>query len=213
MVLPIHELWLSRDQAVWADALERYWGFIQPRNLELERAMERLDRERIRRLGPEEWFRFLRDEYFPWKYTARNRYATTTAHLQRSASVPGGLESLLAIKDRLVAIDPSDVASALGIALAIPGLGTAGASGLLALLYPDALATVDQFVVKALRGVRDLPEAAALGAMNPEGLRVRDAVLLVGIMRRQSRELNASFGTESWTPRAVDKVLWTYGRA
>ena len=68
-------------------------------------------------------------------------------------------------------------------------------------------------MVKALRGVPDLPESAAVTAMQPEGLRAKDAVLLIGIVRRQSRELNASFGSESWTSRAVDKVLWTYGRA
>ena len=51
-----------------------------------------------------------------------------------------------------MALDPSDVGAALQTALAIRGLGTAGASGLLALLYPRDLTTVDQFVVKALRG-------------------------------------------------------------
>ena len=213
MAVLVHELWHSRDQMVWEAALERYWEFIQPRNLELERAMERLDRDQIRRLGPDEWFRFLCDEYFRWKYTAPNRYATTTARLKRLGADAAGLAALFAIKERLLGLDPANAGSALAIAKAIPGLGTAGASGLLALLYPGALATVDQFVVKALRGVPDLPESASVMAMHPEDLRAKDAVLLIGIMRRQSRELNASFGTKSWTPRAVDKVLWTYGRA
>lgn len=136
MVLPINGLWYCRDEAVWSAALERYWTFIQPRNLELERAMERLDPDRIRRLGPDEWFAFLRDEHFRWKYTASNRYATTTAHLKRAVVDPAGLASLFTVKEQLLALDPADVGSALGIALAIPGLGTAGASGLLALLIP-----------------------------------------------------------------------------
>ncbi len=47
-----------------------------------------------------------------------------------------------------------------------PGLGFAGASGLLALLYPQKFGTVDQFVVKTLRNVPTLPtwERKALGA-------------------------------------------------
>jgi hypothetical protein len=36
-------------------------------------------------------------------------------------------------------------------------------------MYPDHFATVDQFVVKALRLVPGLPEANALVKMNPEG--------------------------------------------
>jgi hypothetical protein len=53
------------------------------------------------------------------------------------------------------------------IASQIRGLGTAGASGLLALMYPTHFGTVDQFVVKGLQQVDDLLEKAALGRMNP----------------------------------------------
>jgi len=54
------------------------------------------------------------------------------------------------------------------IATSIHGLGIAGASGLLTLMYPDQFGTVDQFVVKALREVEGLPQRAALERMNPE---------------------------------------------
>jgi hypothetical protein len=62
----------------WLAALDRYWEFVQPRNLDLERALESLDLERIYRMNARDWYQFLRDEYFRWKYTAPNRYATTT---------------------------------------------------------------------------------------------------------------------------------------
>jgi hypothetical protein len=213
LVLPIAELWWSRDEALWAAALERYWQFIQPGNLELERAMDRLDPARIRGLAPDGWLAFLCDEYFRWKYTAANRYATTTGTLNRATVEPAGLAALFVVKERLLIIDPSDVGEALRVAMAIPGLGTAGASGLWALLYPRAFGTVDQFVVKALRTVPSLPQAPAIALMRPEGLRVQDAEVLIGVMRRQARELNLAFATEAWTPRAIDKVLWTYGRS
>lgn len=79
-------------------------------------------------------------------------------------------------------------------------------------MYPDTFATVDQFVVKALREVEGLPERAALRRMNPEGLTPRDGVLLIRIMQRKAAENNRQFGIIGWTPRKVDKVLWTYGR-
>ena len=49
-VPPIAELWNSRDVRAWEYALVRYWSFVQPANLELERTMEALDLSRIRAL-------------------------------------------------------------------------------------------------------------------------------------------------------------------
>jgi len=47
----IVELWRSRDPRVWDEALTRYWDFVLPANFDLERRMESLDIERIRKLG------------------------------------------------------------------------------------------------------------------------------------------------------------------
>jgi hypothetical protein len=47
-------------------------------------------------------------------------------------------------------------------------------------MYPRHFATVDQFVVKALR-LAGLPEAVALSKMHPKNLSISDGVLLVGI--------------------------------
>jgi hypothetical protein len=58
----------------------------------------------------------------------------------------------------------------LRIAKEIHGLGTAGASGLLALMFPQRFGTVDQFVVKALKQVEGLPEAADIDRIKPEAL-------------------------------------------
>ena len=49
-MLTAAELWRSPDPAAWAEALKRYWQFVQPANLALEQALDRLDLERIRRL-------------------------------------------------------------------------------------------------------------------------------------------------------------------
>jgi len=63
-----------------------------------------------------------------------------------------------------------------------------------------------------LREVNGLPEARALARMNPESLTVEDGVLLIRILRRKAAELHLLLTSADWTPRKVDKVLWTYGR-
>ena len=166
---PIANLWNSADANAWEQALARYWDFVRPANLELERAMEALDMDRIRRMDAPGWYHFLLHEYFRWKYTAPNRYATTTRQLRRYSET-GTLEELHRIKERLLAVDRTDVGRALSVADEIRGLGTAGASGLLSLMYPETFATMDQFVVKALYEIPDLPERAAVARMNPGGV-------------------------------------------
>ena len=208
----IADLWRSSDPSAWTCALERYWQWVKPANLELERALEHLDLARIRSLDAQGWYDFLHTEYYRWKYTAPNRYATTTRSLAQYVAEPCGLELLHGIKCRLLEIDPENIRSGLSLASEIRGLGTAGASGLLSLMYPATFATVDQFVVKALRAVGDLPEADDLAKMKPQALTVVDGVTLIDIVSRKATENNQVFGTGAWTPRKIDQVLWTYGR-
>lgn len=207
----IADLWHSSDSEAWARALERYWQFVQPRNVELERALDALDVNRLRSLTPQGWYNFLHNEYFRWKYTAPNRYATTTIQLRKYLD-RGELSELESLRQQLLSLDRNDIRRGITTARKIRGLGTAGASGLLSLMYPERFATVDQFVVKALRSVPGLPEATVLAKMNPNNLSISDGVLLVGILTRKANENNLSFGTSEWTPRRVDMVLWTYGR-
>ncbi len=203
----IADLWYSPDESAWANALERYWHFVRPENMALERAMDTLDLARLRGLNRLGWYEFLRDEYFRWKYTAAHRYASTTKQLRRHLE-SGGLDELDGIRQTLLNLDLKDVRSGLTAAGRIHGLGTAGASGLLALMYPDVFATVDQFVVKALWNVEGLPEAAVLRRMRPEGLTARHGVTLIDIMQRKAADMNRQFRTTAWTPRKIDMVLW-----
>jgi hypothetical protein len=78
-------------------------------------------------------------------------------------------------------------------------------------MYPHKFGTVDRFVVKALSQVDGLPEAEAIAQMHPEGLSVKDGVLLIEILRRKAEDNNRLFNSETWTPRKLDMVLWTYG--
>lgn len=210
-MISIANLWISADPKAWEDALERYWSFVQPRNLALEQSLDALDLERLRRLDARGWYDFLRNDYFRWKYTQPNRYATTTQKLQHYVD-HDALSDLDQIRKHLLTLDTADIRSGLKVAKEIRGLGTAGASGLLALMYPQNFGTVDQFVVKALGQINGLPEAAALARMKPEALTIPDGVLIIGILQRKAADNNRVFKSNAWTPRKLDKVLWTYGR-
>lgn len=210
--MDISDLWASRDELAWYAALSRYWDSVRRENLALEYAMAGLDLERLRGLSSYSWYDFLHDEYFRWKYTAANRYATTTAQLRRYLE-NGNLDELDAVRHELLHLDPNDIRAGLATAHRILGLGAAGASGLLALMYPATFATVDQFVVMELRKATNLPEAQALEWMKPQKLTLRDGETLIGIMQRKAAELNRQFGKSDWTPRKIDMILWGRGGA
>jgi len=212
MAIPINKLWNSLDSENWHDALEHYWSFVQPKNMELEKSLELLNLERLHSLDAIGWYSFLKNEYFRWKYTTPNRYKTTTNQLDRYIQ-NDQLEELDKIRSALLSLSLEDIRGGLKLACKIRGLGTAGASGLLALIFPETFATVDQFVVKALRQVTNLAESEALNRIrNPESLSISNGSLLISIMQKKAAENNKAFETDFWTPRAIDKVLWTYGR-
>ena len=72
------------------------------------------------------------------------------------------------------------------------GWGTAGASGLLAVLEPEHFATVDQFVVKALASIQGLPEHDRILQMKPDSLTPQDGFVLISIMKSKACDLNIS---------------------
>jgi hypothetical protein len=45
--------------------------------------------------------------------------------------------------------------------------------------------------------------------MNPESLSIRDGVALTHILREKAAENNRDFGGDEWTPRRIDKLLWS----
>lgn len=209
--MTINELWHSQDEGAWRNALDRYMQFVKPADHDIVKELEPLDLVRIRSLDARGWYDFLHDKYFRWKYTAPNRLATTRRSL-RTYLDKSELNILDAIRHRLLSLDTHDIAAGLQLACEVRGLGVAGASGLLALMYPDRFATVDQFLVKALRLVDGIPDKLALERMNPEGLTVKDGVVLIQIVREKALSNNALFGGTFWTPKKIDELLWTYGR-
>jgi hypothetical protein len=201
----VTDLWRSNGAHDWHDALARYWDLATAPNRELEQRLDALDLDRFRRMDARGWYRFLRDEYAPTK-----EYRRIVRSLSPFVEAPG-VEALDRCRKRLLALDPSDIRMALNAALTIPGLGIVGASGLLSLMYPSEFGLVDEFVVKALREIDGLPEAAALARINIRRLIVRDGVILIGILRRKATQLSRELD-EVWTARMIGKALWAVGR-
>lgn len=207
--MELTQLWNSSVENEWEWALEKYWKLVKPKNINLEKKMEKLNPEHIENLTGEGFYNFLHDEYFVWKYTAKNRLATTCMHLERYKN-ENRLAELDRIKHELFTFESEDTKHGLEIASSIHGLGIAGASGLLALLFPKSFGTVDQFVVKDLLSIEDIENRDMLQSMNPDNLRLKDGVELIRIMKEKANNLNGINNTDKWTPRLIDKVLWAY---
>lgn len=207
----IDNLWNYGSETAWNEALAHYYEIIRAEALEIENYIENIDATEVAQLSATEFYDFLHDKYFVWKYTAKNRLATTRKSLRRYVE-EGKLSELADIQRRLFSADHTNISRCLSIATEIRGLGAAGASGLLAVLFPKDFGTIDQFVVKALREVDGLPYAAELAEMNPESLSVKNGVLIIKILREQAEKLNQKFNTDFWTPRKIDMILWSIGR-
>lgn len=212
--MDINRLWHEGNESDWKAELDRYYDspFVRA-NIELEKRMEKLVFADIERMSVNEFYIFLRDEYFVWKFTAKNRLATTRKALTKYETE--GMNTLAKIQRKILFAfenDPNDSKELLEITKSIHGLGTAGASGLLSILFPEHYGTVDQFLVLALLNVDNLTEHKILERMNPQNLTVNDGVVLENILRNKAIELNQRFESSIWTPRKMDMVLWTIGR-
>lgn len=206
----ISDLWYSKSEADWKSALDSYWNFVRPNNKDLEKELDNLKLKEIREFDKSGWYDFLLNKYFRWKYTAPNRYATTTLKFNKYKE-RNQLDNLFDIKLKLLNFNVSDISEGLMIAKEIHGLGIAGASGLLSLMYPDYFATVDQFVVEALDKISGLSKKDEIHKMmeHKKSLTLNNGIVLINIMRGKASENNQIFNTDFWTPRKIDKVLWS----
>jgi hypothetical protein len=206
----IAELWQCKNEEIWRFALKTYWLFVKPKNRQLEEKLGVGGLAYVKGLNDQGWYDFLHNEYFRWKFTAANRYQANAKHLETYQNGTG-LAELSGIRQRLLSLDPDNIEQGLRTASEIKGLATAGASGLLALLYPRHFGTVDQFVVSALAQIKELGPILSSAALHREALRIEDGVCLIKVMREKAAENNRVFGCTFWTPRVIDMILWAYG--
>ena len=207
----ISHLWNNGTENDWQKALAHYDELSRKRNFELDQYLAKLDYRVVAAMTAEEFYDFLYNQYFVWKYTAPNRLATTRKHLRKYID-NDELLALGGIKREIFSSNKKDTAVMLSTVAKIRGLGIPGASGLLSILFPEDFGTVDQFVVISLRGIDQLPERDQLEKMKPELITLKNAIVLERILRKKAEELNRRFSTNFWTPRKIDMVLWSFGR-
>lgn len=210
--MSINKLWNSKDEKDWDKFLDSYWDLIKPTNLELEKRMDNLDSKFIENMGLDEFYEFMIDDYFQWKYTDSRWLKRNREHFSRYVSEER-LDKLLEIKNDLFSFNLNDIRVGLKITSSIHGLGVAGGSGLLALLFPAYFATVDQFVVKSLILLDEFKNNIDLIKMKDkvdkgQGLNIKDGIILIEIMKEKATVLNILFNTNKWTCRDIDKILW-----
>jgi len=116
------------------------------------------------------------------------------------------------IHSRLFSLNYAEIEKCLTTAMEIRGLGIAGASGLLSVLFPQAFGSVNEYLVTLLRGIEGINYDYELSQMNPALLTAKNGVILTKILREKANELNRRFETDFWMPRKIDKVLWACGR-
>ena len=207
----INYLWHSQNQQDWTRALNNYFNLVKPKNMKFEKELDNLDAETIKNMSVNEFYDFLHDKYFVWKYTAPNRLVTTRKCLEKYIK-EDKLSELQEIQNLIFKYNPVKISNLLITVHRIKGLGVSGASGLLSLLFPKYFGTVDQFVVQRLLEVKKLKEHSLLEKMNQDNLTEKDGIILIEIMRNKANELNQLFKTNEWTPRKIDKILWSIDR-
>lgn len=203
----IADFWHNGTEAMWKAALMSYWDRLNDDQYRLEKEIDSIKVNDVASLSVYEFYDFLYQQYYPWKFTNKLFLSRNRKHLEKYL-FDNEIDRLDRIQKRLFNLDFADIKECLTVASSIHGLGTAGASGLLSILYPEQFGTVDKFVVYSLLKIDNLQEKDAVSNMNPEALTLNNGVALIEIMRRKADELNRRFNTNYWTPRKIDMVLW-----
>jgi hypothetical protein len=129
-----------------------------------------------------EYYTFLRDEYFQWKFTSKPQLIGNRRTLAKHVA-EGTMDRVERVRQGLVnrGIDSTgaSIKMMMGKYGGIRGLAVAGASGLLALVYPEELGTVDVMVTKALQ----LLGLAEVMRVNPKNISIPEAETMIEIMR------------------------------
>ena len=79
----LKDLWHNGTEEQWQKALDAYYVMLRPEQRDIENYINNIDAETVKSLDENEFYEFLYDKYFVWKYTAKNRLATTRKSLEK----------------------------------------------------------------------------------------------------------------------------------
>lgn len=207
----IDYLWKQGSESDWLNALEHYYLKLSDKARTLDAYLETIRAEEVQAMSVEDFYSFLHDKYYVWKYTGS--YLPRRQRDMQKYVAQNNLNELSEIKYRLFVADRNDIDACLQIAMRIHGLGVAGASGLLSILFPENFGTVDKFLIIALSKISDWEYENELARINPnDAISRKNGVFLIKLLQGKAAELNKAFGTDFWTPRKIDMVLWAIER-
>lgn len=205
------DLWRADDRRPWDDLLKAYWA--QPTViavLDLCKNLEHLKREEVLGLEDHAWYQWLRDSFIPWSERRwlgkRQRDLDAQWGHGRGRTVIGDARTKVE-----TAMEKGGAGDAIPLLLRIAGFGPSSVAALLALLFPESCAAASEGVMRFLHAVSALPQRARLLAIgSPKPLTDEAVLLLMEVFREKAASLNREFGLHCWTPRLVERCVWTY---
>lgn len=207
--MDIKTLWENGGLEDWEDAVSKYYNAVKPNNIEVEQKLNAMTADEFKQMSGQEFYRFLVGDYSSWKYTDNRRKATVRHNIEdfHQKFTDDEFKKIL---DAAFLIDKGDIFLHFANMTRITGIGTAGASGVLSLIFPKYFGTVDRFLVENLKKIYDGQSyyGKKLQSMNPDSFTIYDAITLTQILRKKAEELNKKFKTDKFTPRKIDMALW-----
>lgn len=203
----LEKLWKYGSKEEWIKSIEMYDNVVKRNNSVVEQKLNNMKPDDFKKMSGEDFYKFLKDDYLSWKYTDSRRKKTVKNNLEQFyREFKGEFEKIFS---GIFTIDKDDIFLHFANVTRIKGIGAAGASGLLAIIFPEYFGTIDRFVVENLQKIyAETDYADKLNSMKGESLTNYDAILLTKILREKANELNEKFKTKEFTPRKIDMVLW-----
>jgi hypothetical protein len=205
----IRDVWTSKDNSVWCSQIDAYWKHIEKqRKIALEEEMNNLNCQVISESSVGVWREFLATKYIPWKHKPGPFWRSIQTKFLAQYAAQEQQDLLATLKSRIFACTPEKTRDLLEIVDEIYQFDMPSASGLLSLLFPSHFGTVDRFAIQSLQRIEEFKDDTKVQRIDPKDISLDDAVHAISIMRVKALENNNLFGTDYWTARRIDMVLY-----
>lgn len=208
--IDIKDIWNCNEVGKWKDAEEEYSKRINQVAKKIEKKFEQMTTEEILGLSPDEFYIFLRDMYFPWKFTGiylKPRLENLKTIENKQTQIKDVIDDLKELQKRIAdkkELNDDDMSNAIRNLQKIPGIGLSAATGLLSILFPTHFGTINKHVRINLKKV-----GCKISEQDCINISVKNAIKMEKILIEKAKKLNTDMNTDYWTPRRLDKILWS----